>query len=309
MAHVRLLLPAVLLPAVLVPAVLVPAVLLPSVLNCGPAKVPNRALTRATLCGPPLAMKLACRANSRSLQDCTMRRMIEESDHEASHPGRRERKKRATRLALKMAALDLVAERGFAHVTVEDIADAVDVSVRTFFNYFTSKEDALVGEDPEKIEAMRADLIGLPAELTPLEALRTVLFARVRAIGEDIDLSGEDQAVWLRRFAVVHSQPEVLSAYTKHLSVVENALTDALMERLGGDERLRAYASLVTTSAIGVLRVAGRCWGGAGGAPSLLEFTATAFDLLARGLALDSPSSPGDVPPILRLFTSQVAQP
>jgi AcrR family transcriptional regulator len=197
--------------------------------------------------------------------------------------GRRERKKRSTRLALRAAALDLVAERGFAHVTVEDIADAVDVSVRTFFNYFTSKEDAVVGDDPELIDATKAELLALPAELSPLEAIRTVLFTRMRAIQEDIDQSGEDHAVWMRRFALVKSQPEVLVAYTKHLTRLEKALTDALVERLGGDERRRLYASVVTSSAIGVMRAASMC---AGGTESLLDLAAEAFGVLAGGLDL-----------------------
>lgn len=207
--------------------------------------------------------------------------------------GRRERKKRATLLALKAAALDLVGERGYANVTVEDIADAVDVSVRTFFNYFPSKEAAVVGDDAELIEAMSTALAGVPLELSPLEALRTVLFDRIRAIGEDIDRSGEGADVWRRRFAVVQSQPEVLFAYTKNLTVVERALTDVMTARLGDGDHDRLYAGLVTTCAIGAMRVAMTSWDGEGGIAALVDRAAAAFDLLAGGLASGDDSRPG----------------
>jgi AcrR family transcriptional regulator len=197
---------------------------------------------------------------------------------------RRERKKRATRLALKAAALDLVGERGYPHVTVEDIADVVDVSVRTFFNYFPSKDAAIVGEDPERTEATRRELLEIPSDVSPFDALRQVLLSRLEAIGEDIDLSGEDHEVWIRRFAVVKSQPEVMLAYAKHLATVERTLTDAMVERLG-DEKLRAYASLVTAVALSVMRVAGSYWGGAGGTDALIDFSRAAFDVLGAGLA------------------------
>ena len=87
----------------------------------------------------------------------------------------RERKKLATRRSLRRAALDLVAERGFAHVTVEDIAEAADVSPRTFFNYFPSKEAALFGADPERIAGLRERVVHTAPGEPALEALRMVL--------------------------------------------------------------------------------------------------------------------------------------
>src|SRR5258707_2001889 len=87
----------------------------------------------------------------------------------------RERKKLATRRLLRRTALDLVAERGFAHVTVDDIAEAADVSPRTFFNYFPSKEAAIYGTDPDRAAALR-DRVARQAPGEPvLDALRSVM--------------------------------------------------------------------------------------------------------------------------------------
>jgi AcrR family transcriptional regulator len=202
---------------------------------------------------------------------------------------RREHKKRTTRLALRAAALDLVSDRGYGRVTVEDMAIAAGVSVRTFFNYFESKEAALVGDDPEQIAAMTEQLLALPAEIPPLEALHTVLVDRLSRISEDIDLSGEDHEIWRRRMAVINSQPEVMVAYAKNLMKLEHALTDALVSRLGGGEHYRMYAAVMTASTLGAVRVAGSIWGGLAGDSSLVEVSTAALDLLARGLCEEEP--------------------
>jgi AcrR family transcriptional regulator len=207
--------------------------------------------------------------------------------------GRRERKKRATYLALRAAALDLVSQRGFANVTVEDIAEAVDVSPRTFFNYFTSKEDALVGDDAAQREAMRMRLVSLPPEVPPLEALEHVLVGRLEAIAEDLDLSGESHEVWARRFAAVHAQPEVALAYAKHLTALEHLFADALVERLGGDESRREYAALVAAAALAALRTVGAHKGDQGGITALVERLRAAFDLMEHGFALAPANAKG----------------
>ncbi|MGD9797951.1 MAG: TetR/AcrR family transcriptional regulator, partial [Acidimicrobiia bacterium] len=89
-------------------------------------------------------------------------------------PGLRERKKAETRRALRVAAFELAVERGPDHVTVADIADAANVSVRTFFNYYPSKESAIVGIDSVLVETARQKLLTRPADETPFEALRRV---------------------------------------------------------------------------------------------------------------------------------------
>lgn len=62
-------------------------------------------------------------------------------------PGLRERKKRERKQALYRAAADLCLTEGYANVTVEDICERCDVSPRTFFNYFSSKEEAVIGRE------------------------------------------------------------------------------------------------------------------------------------------------------------------
>ena len=82
----------------------------------------------------------------------------------------RERKKLATRRELRRVALRMIADRGYSNVTVEEIAEAANVSPRTFFNYFPTKEAALFGADPELAAATRdaiGSLNGLPAAPDP----------------------------------------------------------------------------------------------------------------------------------------------
>jgi len=90
----------------------------------------------------------------------------------------------------------------------------------------------------------------------------------------------------------VRSQPEVMLAYAKHTALLEQALTDAMLARLGGEACLRLYASAVAACAMGVMKMAAVSWAGEGGATSLLVSASVAFDMLADGFA----SPPGQGP-------------
>ncbi|MBX6767891.1 MAG: TetR family transcriptional regulator, partial [Actinomadura rubrobrunea] len=92
-------------------------------------------------------------------------------DH-AERPGLRERKKRRTRRAIASAALRLFAERGYEETTIADIADAADVSPRTFFGYFPTKEDVVFAEVDDRLAEVRERLARRVPGETPLETVR-----------------------------------------------------------------------------------------------------------------------------------------
>jgi len=133
-----------------------------------------------------------------------------------AHASLRQRKKLATRRSLRRAALDLVAERGFAHVTIEDIAEAADVSPRTFFNYFPSKEAALFGTDPERIPVLREQMIHTAPGEPALEALRMIMVSDARAVADELGALGGDPVDWLRRMKGAHTDPQLRAARAGH---------------------------------------------------------------------------------------------
>jgi AcrR family transcriptional regulator len=201
-----------------------------------------------------------------------------------SECGRRDRKKLATRQALRNAALQLVADRGFANVTVEDIAEAADVATRTFFNYFPSKESAVIGADPGRVEQMRLSLLARPSEESPIEALRSVLVGYTAAIAEELDDLGEGRDAWFSRLCVVRTDPGLLGAFGAHIAQIERTLTGALADRLGTDPTHDLYPALVTATALASVRVAALYWSANGATESLAVLTGRAIDSLADGL-------------------------
>ena len=87
-------------------------------------------------------------------------------------PGLRERKKQQTRDTIIKVALDLFAEHGYEHTTIAEIADAAEVSPRTIFAYFPTKEDIVFCQLPETRERLAQALRERPDGATALDALR-----------------------------------------------------------------------------------------------------------------------------------------
>jgi len=200
----------------------------------------------------------------------------------------RERKKLATRRLLRRAALDLVAERGLANVTVEDIAEAADVSPRTFFNYFPSKEAALFGGDPERAVELRERVAtGAPGK-SALDALRVVLAQDSEEMADELRSLGGDPADWLRRMKMARTDPHVRAAHAAQMAMIERAIAEGLAARLGTDQETDPYPGVLAAAAVGVVRACLTFWAGTGGASPLGQLIDQAFEALANGLPENS---------------------
>ena len=223
----------------------------------------------------------------------------------------RERKKLATRRSLRRIALDLIAERGFAHVTVEDIAAAAEVSPRTFFNYFPSKEAALFGADPDRVAALRERLVRQAPGAPVLDVLRTVMVSDAQRVAEELGELGGDPADWLRRIKEARTDPHLRAAHAAQMAMVERAVTEGLAERLGTDPERDPYPGLLAATAAGVLRASITFWAGSGGTVPLDQLVDLAFQALADGLPerLRPTSSHGEGQPLMASATPAPAAP
>lgn len=139
--------------------------------------------------------------------------------------GLRERKKAATRRAVHEAALRLTVEHGFDNVTVEAIAEAADISRRTFSNYFTGKEDALLYGEEEHIRTLVQAVQDRPAG----ESAWTALRAAVRIMSDRIDNRPDRE--WAIRTRLAKKHPSLLARQLANQAALERDLATAVADR------------------------------------------------------------------------------
>lgn len=188
--------------------------------------------------------------------------------------GLRERKKRETRAALAEAAFRLALVKGADHVTVEEIAEAADVSVRTFFNYFPHKEHAILGRNPEHLERALERMRTAPADESPL----TTMWHVVREVLRDLESEGELS----RRGELIMRSPNLLYQLMMSSFDDERQLTAALAERMG-EPATSVRPALVVSAAGAACRVAMELHKASPDRP-VSELVGEAFHLLAEGI-------------------------
>jgi AcrR family transcriptional regulator len=170
--------------------------------------------------------------------------------------GRRDRKKNETRQALRDAAHRLFAEKGFSRTTIDDITEAADVSRRTFFRYYDSKDDLLRTDIADLLPVMLAALRARPADEPPLAAILAALRTLIGPDGPP---------------AVAQSLADPVGGFRARLSMVrmlaqwEQGIADTLLVRAGvetpsEEERLRAVVT--ACAATSALRAAAQIYRG-----------------------------------------------
>ncbi|MEX2969627.1 TetR family transcriptional regulator [Streptomyces sp. C184] len=196
-------------------------------------------------------------------------------DLQHTSPGLRERKKLETRAALRRAAIQLSLERGPSAVTVNEICAAVNVSPRTFFNYFESKEEALFAWDRQLTTDLVGRLARQPSTVPALAALRVAMLDTLPSFGAD--------ANWAARTKLLAAHPELHIKLSDCIRRIEQSLGEELARRLGVPVD-SIFPQLLSGAAMTALRAALLAWTPGSDHESLQALVAEAFDLLAAGL-------------------------
>jgi AcrR family transcriptional regulator len=206
--------------------------------------------------------------------------------------GLRELKKERTRDELAAAAVSLFIERGYDATTVEDIAAAIDVSPRTFFRYYPTKEDVGV----ELVRAGVADLCEELARRPADEPLNAALRACTRHWA---DLTDERATTLLQLSRVLPTAPLLRARLDEARRTGIAELTRQVGERLGVDPAEDRRPHLIATLVFSIIGSAIEHWGADGGVGALADRVEGGFDLLDCGIpaaCAQWPTSPTSEP-------------
>jgi len=193
--------------------------------------------------------------------------------------GLRERKKLKTRNAIQREAMRLFQERGYEETTIEQIAEAVEISPSTFFNYFPTKEDVVFYDpyDPLFISMLMA----LPSDEPLGSALRRTVSEGLAAIFKT------DREVIVARGKLIMEVPSLRARVWEELERSQDLFCGVLAERTGRDPH-DFELRVMTMMTIAAIYTAGVEWLREGGQGDLLEVYNRALDIAEAGVRLDT---------------------
>ncbi|MEV6958653.1 TetR family transcriptional regulator [Streptomyces sp. NPDC051207] len=166
----------------------------------------------------------------------------------------RERKKLRTRRALAETALALFTERGFDAVSLNEIVDTVEISKRTFFRHYASKEDVAIAAEAELWDAYIEALTRTELDGSVLTALHTTLISTIHGMRGD----------WEKRFLRTRRLIAGSAALRKHSTMLsfqaQERLVEELEKQLGTDSRWDVRLRLLGEVTLGVYRCGAKNW-------------------------------------------------
>lgn len=173
--------------------------------------------------------------------------VTETATGDPDEPGLRERKKERTRADLRACAARLFAARGFDGTTIADIAQCANVSERTFFRYFDSKEALLLPDSADLFALVEGALAARPLDEDSFSAVRAALLAAAEPFAAST------------LTALTHSRPDAESAAARLLARsffdFENRLTGLVRDRLpAGTPDADLHAAVVAGAALSAAR-------------------------------------------------------
>lgn len=195
----------------------------------------------------------------------------------ADRPGLRERKKQRTHDDLQRVALQLFTQRGYHDVTIEEIAAAVDVSPRTFYRYFSSKEDLVLGSVPEMVDATRTALDARPVTEPIMDSIRSVTVDLVAEYASDVEANRI-------RSGIIAASPELQQRSAERQPIMEAVLVPFVAARLGMDAERDLAPQVIVSCTVAVTRIAVNRWTAHGGGRDLAATIDEALQLIDAGL-------------------------
>ncbi|MEV2249756.1 TetR family transcriptional regulator [Streptomyces sp. NPDC050147] len=196
--------------------------------------------------------------------------------------GLRERKKLKTRIAIREATYRLIDEQGYDATTVEQIAEAAEVSASTVFRYFPTKEDIVLTDEYDPL--LEDELRARPVDEPIVESLRHVLR---RAVGLGFT---EDPEVTRLRTRLMIEVPAVRSRLLESMSVTGRMLCRVIAERSGrdpGELEVRVFAM----GLIAALTETAAYWAERGHEDDLGELVDRALSMLTTGFGTGVPEA------------------
>ncbi|GGN42762.1 TetR family transcriptional regulator [Streptomyces kronopolitis] len=185
--------------------------------------------------------------------------MATSTPHPAPAGGLRERKKQRTHDALIRAALELFTEQGYEATTVDEIAEAVDVSQRTFFRYFANKEDVTFAVQGMVEARFLDELRARPAAEAPLTALRHTVAVAWDGIGTAI-ASVIPVELYMRTYRMIESTPALVAVLLRRSAELEEQMARLVARREGLDVDADPRPRVLVAMFSGVMRAAGKVW-------------------------------------------------